>query len=349
MQRIEQGFLKIISSGANVLDKLCLFDFLRLFKKDSVIVLMYHGITISHNPVANFDHKHVEKEKFEEQLQYLKEYYELISLQDFMLWRQGKKKFQKPALMLTFDDGYKNCYTQLFPILKRYHIPAIIFLPTKYIGVKQPAWYDVPAWCIAQTEKQDITLHGKRLLLENEKQKIAALVQIKRMISNNMEQRNKIIQEIINQTGCDPETCSDENFLFMNWNECKEMQQNNIAFCSHSVTHTIMTTLVKEEVKMEVAQSKKEIEKQLKKPCMAFVYPFGSNNLTIKNIVSEEGYECAFTTTYGVNTLATSPFQLRRIALNNLYDLNIFKITLFVNFPSFHHWLLSLYSKIRRS
>ncbi len=348
MRRIEQGFLTIVSSLASVLDKLCLFDFLRLFKKNCVTVLMYHGITASSNPVANFDHKHVEKEKFEDQLMYLQTQYTFISLQDFVLWTQGKKTFKKPPVMLTFDDGYKNCYTQLFPILKKYHVPATIFLPTKYIGTKLPAWYDTAAWCIAQTKKQDIALQGKKFLLDNNKQKIATLVQIKRVMRDNAQQRKEIIEEIIKQTACNPKACCNEDFLFMSWKDCKEMQQNNITFGSHSVTHQVMTVLDEKQIRKEVIGSKKEIEKKLKKPCVAFAYPFGNNNLEIRRILSEEGYECAFTSTYGANTINTSSFQSRRIALNNLYDLNIFKLTLFVNFPPFHHWLLCFYMRIRR-
>ncbi len=348
MQRIEKGFLKIISSLASVLDKLCLFDFLRLFKKNSVTVLMYHGITASNNPVANFDHKHVEKAKFEEQLTYLQKHYSIISFHDFILWKQGEKTFKKLALMLTFDDGYKNCYTQLFSILKQYNVPATIFLPTKYVGAKQPAWYDVPAWCIAQTKNQEITIQGKKFLLETDKQKIATLVQIKRLISCNVEQRKEIIEEIIKQTACNPNECNNEDFLFVDWKDCMEMQQYNIIFGSHSVTHQVMTALEEKELKKEIAESKKEIEKILKKPCMAFSYPFGNNNLQIRKILFEEKYACALTSTYGTNTRKTNPFQLKRIALNNLYDLNIFKLTLFINFPPFHHWLLCLYSKIRK-
>lgn len=347
MQRIEQSFLKMVSSLAHILDKVQIFSILRLFKKNTVTVLMYHGITASNNPIANFDHKHVEKAKFEEQLLYLQKHYEIIALQDFILWRQGEKTFQKPAIMLTFDDGYKNCYTQLFPILKKYNLPATIFLPTKYIGTKQPAWYDIQSWCIAQTKKQDVTIQGKKFLLETDKQKIAILVQIKKLMHNNPKQRKEIIQEIINQTACNPKACNDRDILFMSWKECREMQENNITFGSHSVTHHIMTELNENEIKKEITASKKEIEKHVKKPCIAFSYPFGNNNLSIRKIVAEEGYNYAFTTTYGTNTEKTNPFQLKRIALNNLYDLNIFKLTLFVNFPVLHYWLLTLYSKLR--
>jgi hypothetical protein len=54
---------------------------------------MYHGVTAQHNPVSNFDGKHVAKETFEKQLIYLKKHYSIISLKEYMEWKQGKKLY----------------------------------------------------------------------------------------------------------------------------------------------------------------------------------------------------------------------------------------------------------------
>lgn len=40
----------------------------------------------------------------------------------------------KHPVVLTFDDGYQDFYTNAFPILSRYGYSATVFLPTAYIG-----------------------------------------------------------------------------------------------------------------------------------------------------------------------------------------------------------------------
>ncbi len=46
------------------------------------------------------------------------------------------------AVVLTFDDGYRDNYTDVFPLLKQYRFPATIFVTTDYIGT--------PEYCSAE-------------------------------------------------------------------------------------------------------------------------------------------------------------------------------------------------------
>ena len=43
---------------------------------------------------------------------------------------------------VTFDDGYENNYRNAWPILRDLHVPATIFLATKYLDSKQPFPFD---------------------------------------------------------------------------------------------------------------------------------------------------------------------------------------------------------------
>ncbi|MBU3958968.1 MAG: polysaccharide deacetylase family protein, partial [Candidatus Omnitrophica bacterium] len=45
-----------------------------------------------------------------------------------------KKRIPPKSVAITFDDGYKNNYTYAFPILKKYNLPAMIFIITNEVG-----------------------------------------------------------------------------------------------------------------------------------------------------------------------------------------------------------------------
>ncbi len=60
--------------------------------------------------------------------------YKLIALSDYI--DAGQKDNH---VVLTFDDGYESFYKYLYPILKTNSIPAIVFIPTDFIG-KTNSW-----------------------------------------------------------------------------------------------------------------------------------------------------------------------------------------------------------------
>jgi peptidoglycan/xylan/chitin deacetylase (PgdA/CDA1 family) len=348
MAYIEKVFLKGVAGISWIVESIGLYELLRTLNKQKVIILMYHGVTANHDPVANFDGKHVETAKFEKQLQYILKHNSIISIDDFLAWKTGEKSLQKNSVILTFDDCYQNCYTQLFPLLKKYHVPVTLFLPTVFIGKNEPAWYDAVAYCIAYTKEREIIINEKKYPMSTEKQRIAALVELKRRILDFPELRATLLREITSVTKIDPAQCHEEDFSFCSWEQCQKMKESGfVTFGSHSVTHRLMTGLSEKEIGREIRESKRVIEAKLHLNCDTFAYPFGSNNERTKEAIEKARYRCGLSTTYGKNTQTTDVRALKRIVVNNLYDSSIFSLSLFINFPSFHHWLLERYSNLK--
>jgi peptidoglycan/xylan/chitin deacetylase (PgdA/CDA1 family) len=97
--------------------------------------LMYHHIGILTDPAAEQYPFTISPEMFAKQLDFLKRNgYTPISLDDLLrAYQTGQSTCAKPV-MLTFDDGYADNYTALFPLLKQYRVPVLIFLITQRIG-----------------------------------------------------------------------------------------------------------------------------------------------------------------------------------------------------------------------
>jgi len=72
--------------------------------------------------------------KFLSQMQAIKDLgLNVISLEDFILWKQGKKSIPDKSILITIDDGWKSVYTDAFPILKEFGFPFAVYLYTNYI------------------------------------------------------------------------------------------------------------------------------------------------------------------------------------------------------------------------
>jgi peptidoglycan/xylan/chitin deacetylase (PgdA/CDA1 family) len=353
MRKIEKIFISGVEFCSKIANSVGLYHLLRSRTRNKVPILMYHGVTSKHNPVANFDGKHVAKETFEKQLMYLKKHYSIISLDEFIEWKQGKREtLPKNAIVITFDDGYKNCYTTLYPLLKQYNVTGTIFLPTAYIRKEkekeQIAWYDIVPYCIDETKKEQIKIDGKEYSLRNEKEKIAAILEIKNTTRDFPDKRMKIIKQVENETGIKASNCKKEDFLFMSWENCRKMQGNGITFGSHTVTHQVLTMQTREEVVDEFKVSKKIIEHELHNECTTLAYPFGNNNQGTRDILQETKYLAGLTTTYGLNTRHVDSTQLLRITISNKSTLSLFMLTLVCNFPRLHHSIYVFYNRLKK-
>ncbi|KEI02837.1 polysaccharide deacetylase family protein [Clostridium botulinum] len=97
---------------------------------ESIPVIMYHSIKYEKGNGVRLP-----KEKFEEQMKYLKENnYSTLTMDELYDFLKNNKKIPKKAVVLTFDDGYKDNYDTAYPILKKYGFKATLFVITNCIG-----------------------------------------------------------------------------------------------------------------------------------------------------------------------------------------------------------------------
>ncbi|MFP4019918.1 MAG: polysaccharide deacetylase family protein [Candidatus Woesearchaeota archaeon] len=111
------------------------------FYKNQVPILYYHRVnnlpsSIDGSPNVDFFHHQI-------QLLYQRGYY-FASLKELIKWCKGLIDLPKNSIAITFDDGYEDNYTNVFPILKKYNAKATIFLIYNYIGRTRYFSYNRP-------------------------------------------------------------------------------------------------------------------------------------------------------------------------------------------------------------
>lgn len=122
--------------GAKILALLIIFLLPKTAFAISVPILTYHYIANNPNPKdTQRNALSVSPDKFDSQLDYLsKNGYTPITLDT--LYGVFNKHVTAPAksVVLTFDDGYIDFYTTVYPILRKYNFHAVVFIPTALMG-----------------------------------------------------------------------------------------------------------------------------------------------------------------------------------------------------------------------
>jgi peptidoglycan/xylan/chitin deacetylase (PgdA/CDA1 family) len=105
---------------------------------DRLPILMYHRVAPTGS--AAMTRYRVSPEAFEQQLGYLREagYYS-VSLEEWRAAVEAKKPLAGRAVLITFDDGYRDFLTDAWPRLRRYGFKATVFLVTDAVG-RSNAW-----------------------------------------------------------------------------------------------------------------------------------------------------------------------------------------------------------------
>ncbi|WP_051331032.1 polysaccharide deacetylase family protein [Aneurinibacillus terranovensis] len=154
----------------------------KLLKGQGIPILMYHHL------LENKDNKKFIKnatvitpEQFAAEMKLLHDHgYTSVTMSELEQYVDGKIKLPKKSVVLTFDDGYLSNYKYAYPILKKYHYKATIFLITGKVPPKPQhfdpnkltsiSWPEIPAHSDvfniqAHTHKFHRMLNGKAYLV----------------------------------------------------------------------------------------------------------------------------------------------------------------------------------------
>ena len=97
-------------------------------------ILAYHNVTPDNAPITHSDITLIVSQ-FESQIRFLHDHgYSSLNLMDLFRSSTIEEFHRKKAFVLTFDDGYEDFYSQVYPILRRYGFIATVFLITDLIG-----------------------------------------------------------------------------------------------------------------------------------------------------------------------------------------------------------------------
>ena len=292
------------------------------------MVLLYHRVlpdsasALSHSSNAII----VTPATFARHLQVLRRHFSFVSPLEFEEWWQGKRLFSKPPCLISFDDGWKDNIEYAQPILRAARVPAIIFLPTDYIGTGRVFWQERLSGLLDTLGRHpELRSHPlvARLALNDVFQQDAMARSMqsrdvaRRFKTHTPEQIDCIVTEVADlvRTVTGPvEPASIEAYL--NWQDVQSMLAEDIHFGSHAVTHRILTRLDTTAVQEELSTSKQILEHKLGKAVRMLAYPNGDHDETTCRIAHESGYSLAFTTVPGWVQPGADPYRLKRINIH---------------------------------
>jgi peptidoglycan/xylan/chitin deacetylase (PgdA/CDA1 family) len=99
----------------------------------SVPILMYHQVSPSPHPA--FRRYTVTLREFTRQMQWLATFgYRAIDMDSLVRARLGQGSLPKRPVLITFDDGFRECADHAVPVLRAHGLTAVFYLVTGLMG-----------------------------------------------------------------------------------------------------------------------------------------------------------------------------------------------------------------------
>lgn len=271
-----------------------------------LIVLTYHSFG-GDRPRGLFGSLPIQQ--FERHLRFLEAHFELVSLEKGLENIRSGLVWDKPFLALTIDDGFEDNYTLAWPLLKRYGIPATIFLATDFIDSGRPPWPTQIAEILDRTSLNAMSFPF-RARLGSVVEKLSTRRALQRQWATLPPTERLLNLDALRAHLRVPD---DTTYRGLSWGQIREMHEHGTRFGSHTVFHSYLPSSSDIVVREELSCSKRRIEGELREPCRLFAFPDGAFDVRSIEAVRVAGFEAAVTQVKGSNVGAISPYTLHRV------------------------------------
>jgi peptidoglycan/xylan/chitin deacetylase (PgdA/CDA1 family) len=251
----------------------------QLRRRGAVVVLTFHRVLTDaeFRRTCSLPGIVIRRQTFENLAGYIARKCEAVDFAQAIETPAGKLR-----VMFTFDDGWKDTYTNALPVTRARGIPATVFVCPGLVGRTLPFWPEVVASLlgrasppVAVTEIESLIETLKTYTTEHRERFMARLYEL-HTPSSGRDAYN-----------------GDRT---VSWDDIREMDAAGVRFGCHTHTHQILTTVPAQAARQEIRKSKGAIEAALHKDCDVFAYPNGNCSAATRRILAEEGFTAAFTT-----------------------------------------------------
>jgi peptidoglycan/xylan/chitin deacetylase (PgdA/CDA1 family) len=323
-----------------VLSATGVFRFGRWLSRSGIVALTYHRVLPDRvRSCGRRPANALFRAEFERQLDAIVREYHVIDGDDLRASVAGRRRLPPYSVLLTFDDGYANNYTEAFPVLQRAGVGAIFFLTAGLIG--RPGarlWHDRLDAVLSGLPGREVEARARRHDLPPDVRDDARFrTYLKRL---PRAAREDLLAKLESDSRPGPHAALlDDASELMTWNQVREMASAGMTIGSHGVSHQILSCASPEDVRSELRASRLEIEEQLGIPCWCFSYPNGEPadfRPADVDEVEAAGYECAVTQIPGIITARSGRFGLPRVSVPDTGDMRVFRSRI----TGVHRWLV---------
>lgn len=245
----------------------------------NLIIPYYH--LVSDDEILHIKHlyKYKNIRQFKEDLNFLLQNYIPVSLFDAINFLKNNKPLPEKAILLTFDDGFREIHDIVAPILLEKGVPATVFVSSGFIDNENLA-YQHKASLLVECFKEATSLNLRKkingILAKNgvNYEDIASGV-----LSIKYKQKD-IIDEIAQSININFNDYLLKNEPYLTSHQIQRLIKQGFTIGAHSIDHPLYSLLTLKEQVYQTIESLKHIREKYCLNYGAFAFPHSDNGVT---------------------------------------------------------------------
>lgn len=285
--------------------------------------------------------KGLSTDAFVQQIRYIKRHYDVIGARDLMNAIADGAPLPPRPLLLTFDDGYIDHFTAVFPVLDGEKLPGCFFPPARCITEHTVLDVNKIHFVLASTPRKQLLVdhicsrvdenrprYGLRpasayweTLARPDRFDSAEVIFCKRMLQRELPLglRHAIVDELFAKYVSEDESAFSRE-LYMSPDHLRVLQRHGMYVGSHGYDHFWLNTLSAREQAREVDRSLEflaAVGADVGRWIMC--YPYGAYDDSLLSVLRSRHCVAGLTTEPGLASLdAGDPLALPRLDTNDL-------------------------------
>jgi len=285
-------------------------------------VIMYHYVRdLPRTPYPSI--KGMLLDDFREQVRALAETFEMASLETCIAYLRAEYSPRRDLCLLTFDDGLKEHFTEVTPILQDSGIQGVFHLITSCTGEHQVAPVHMNHFLTARLGFEEYRRVFLAALASNGSGTPAAtdrgreVAEFKYLFNFQLNPgtRDRAVRDLFEGFVGPVAEFSEE--LYVNWEEARQMQRAGMVIGGHTHEHRPLASLSPAELKDDLETCTRLLYENLQpQSCWPFCYPYGKSDSyqpAAVEMLMKLGFHCGFTTESGCAVPGDEAFHIRRL------------------------------------
>lgn len=301
-------------------------------------IIMYHYVRdLSHSRYPKI--KGLDTELFKEQITYLKKNFTIVTMEKVIDITTRGGHLPDNSILLTFDDGYIDNFTNILPILKQHKLQGSFFIPGKTFTEDVLLDVNKIHFILASASEKEI-VEDLFILLNNlrdiysdipdndklyktyaiaDRFDTAGIVFIKRILQTVLKEelRNKISSILFEKYVGLPENYFARE-LYMNRDQIRFMRDEGMFIGLHGYDHYWLANLSEDKMKKDIDKALEVMDEFIDKDNWVMNYPYGNYNHNVIEYIKTKGCKLGLTTEVGrANLEKDDLYQLPRWDCND--------------------------------